>query len=378
METARVYIAYRPLRIAWAIHSSDRPSFRRAVRTSYALWGGRFNPIVLVDWPEARAQIQLFQPDFILPIGDHEQVSAFAGEFPYLINPLHSKDLFLDSGKPDARAEVLDIQNMLYPYRDDAEWKATVDYGFRVPKWQDDDALADALLVQFGGYPDPKFIGIDYSDYLSKATMAVEIRIDPQLPIPFEIMDRPGLSQVSGYGLRPHFSSRSKESYAGHFAGDANNIEDLVTFWNLRAAGTSRMFFDLNRRERFSFITPEYERRLRANLVGRDEIHRTPALWFRDENSKSAAESFEGSNLLVCHVGEVSWNGLNVSPPTMQFGEESSLGVLGGTSHTPRISFALASKPFSDDHWFYTQHLVASVSLTGGTSESDNYLFTPP
>ena len=49
METIRVNIAYRPLRICWAIKASDKEAFRKAVRQSNALWGGRFNPIVVVD-----------------------------------------------------------------------------------------------------------------------------------------------------------------------------------------------------------------------------------------------------------------------------------------------------------------------------------------
>src|SRR5437762_2309109 len=49
MDTIRVDIAYRPLRIGWAIQTGDMEAFRSAVRLSYALWGGRFNPILIAD-----------------------------------------------------------------------------------------------------------------------------------------------------------------------------------------------------------------------------------------------------------------------------------------------------------------------------------------
>jgi hypothetical protein len=63
METARVDICYRPLRIAWAIQSGDHESFRRAVRLTHCVWGGRFNPIVMVDRAEEAKQIvELFGP----------------------------------------------------------------------------------------------------------------------------------------------------------------------------------------------------------------------------------------------------------------------------------------------------------------------------
>ena len=41
MDTVRVKIAYRPLRICWAIKQGDFAAFREVVRTNHALWGGR-------------------------------------------------------------------------------------------------------------------------------------------------------------------------------------------------------------------------------------------------------------------------------------------------------------------------------------------------
>jgi hypothetical protein len=70
METARVDICYRPLRVAWAIHSTDNDGFRQAVCLSHTLWGGRFNPIVMADRPEeARQLIELYRADVVVAIG---------------------------------------------------------------------------------------------------------------------------------------------------------------------------------------------------------------------------------------------------------------------------------------------------------------------
>jgi hypothetical protein len=70
MDTARVDICYRPLRVAWAIHSGDREGFRRAVRLTHTLWGGRFNPIVMADRvDEARRLMDLFRVDLIVAVG---------------------------------------------------------------------------------------------------------------------------------------------------------------------------------------------------------------------------------------------------------------------------------------------------------------------
>jgi hypothetical protein len=92
MDTTRVDICYRPLRIAWAIRSDDWAAFREAVRLTHSLWGGRFNPIVMVDRAdEAHQTIELFRADFVVPVGAADEVQNFPGQFPYLINPLFPK-----------------------------------------------------------------------------------------------------------------------------------------------------------------------------------------------------------------------------------------------------------------------------------------------
>jgi hypothetical protein len=47
------------------------------MRLSFALWGGRFNPIITVDQEEqARELVDLFRVDIILPVGDSDVVKV--------------------------------------------------------------------------------------------------------------------------------------------------------------------------------------------------------------------------------------------------------------------------------------------------------------
>ena len=88
MDTVRVNIAYRPLRICWAIQDGDFDAFREAVRINHALWGGRFNPIVVVDRErEARAIVEAFRADVVLPLGASAQIKKFTATFKHLISP---------------------------------------------------------------------------------------------------------------------------------------------------------------------------------------------------------------------------------------------------------------------------------------------------
>ncbi|WP_179040426.1 hypothetical protein [Rhizobium leguminosarum] len=92
---------------------------------------------------------------------------------------------------------------------------------------------------------------------------------------------------------------------------------------------------------------------------------------------KNAEEAAEGG-CNFAGLSEHSWNGRNVRPRQMCFGEETSLGIVGGTPTAPRVRFALKEKPFSGDIWFHQQHLVASISTKGLWGEEANHTFNPP
>ena len=47
-------------------------------------------------------------------------------------------------------------------------------------------------------------------------------------------------------------------------------------------------------------------------------------------------------------------------------------------SGKPKVSFSLDNKPFSDDAWFHTQTLVASLSFIGGLYRDKQHTLVPP
>ena len=379
METARVDVVYRPLRIGFALISSDRASFRKIVRMCSAFWGGRYNPILAVDRPEAARLVEVFRPDFLVPIGDDPAIATFVANFPYLQNPLFPQKLFSPTSHGrEGQAQLLDIQNLIVHWRETADWKRFLDDGLRLPCWAPDDPLADAFLAQFGGFPDPAEVGVDYSHIISQVTPAIEISIAADGSVPLAILDHPGISHLGRFGLKPHYTSDANWIFPGLYAGDASNGADLVNFWNLRACGIGLLFLDLAHRVRTAKLQSVYIERLHAQLSARDEFHRQPAVWARDEVSEQAREAAGEGDIFLCRLGEGSWNGLNIRPQRMHFGEELSLGVRGGSLARPRIWFALKDKPFSGDVWFHRQHLVASISLIGGRSDGADYTFLPP
>ncbi|NKM36339.1 hypothetical protein [Rhizobium laguerreae] len=148
METARVDIVYRPLRIAFAVHSSDLDGVRAAVRYCHCLWGGRFNPIILIDRPEAYRLMELFRPDIVTSVGNHDGLSEFKNRYAFLRNSGVPETLLYSShGGREGTATVLDVRNLMVHRRDAPDWKAMVEHAIRVATWDSVDPLATLKLI---------------------------------------------------------------------------------------------------------------------------------------------------------------------------------------------------------------------------------------
>lgn len=379
MDTLRVDICYRPLRIGWAIRGGDVEAFRTAVRLSYVLWGGRFNPILIADREEeTKRLVDLFRVDVIVPIDCTDEVATFPKKFPHLINPWSQATLFAGGSKERKRAQVLDIYNALVHFADELEWRATKERGVRLYTWQADDPLADQFLIQFGGYPTAEETGIDYRTMLEREAEVAVHTLTLGTAIPSDVPDYPSIPHVSRLGLRRHYSFRAGLELPGFFVGDVTNVDDLVCYWNLRAADISVWFVDPSYMARYTEIIPAWEKAMRASVAHRREWARRIAVWSRCPDSGTVRTPFGEMELTFCEVSEELWNGHNVRVPMMSLGEASVLGVVGREADRVKVSFALSDKPFSGDTWFYQQHLIASISFPGGLYGDEQHTLAPP
>jgi hypothetical protein len=286
LETVRVDICYRPLRIGWAIKAGDLDAFRTAARISFSLWGGRFNPIIVID-QEDRAQnlIDNFRVDVILPIGNSDDVKSFPKKFPHIIKPFHHEHVFVGDGEGGARCEVLDIYNGLVYLQERPEWRAAKEGELRIYKWAADDPLADFFLMQFGQYPSTDEVPIDYRRYLQNASGAKEVAIESGSKFPSDFFDHPSISYVSRINVDRHHDIRGGWETPGFFYGDVSNFEDLICFWNLRAADISLLFLDVRHLERYGETVGAWANFMQE-LVSRrrHEFDRLVAVWVREES----------------------------------------------------------------------------------------------
>lgn len=385
MDTVRVNIAYRPIRICWAIKAGDHAAFREAVKINHALWGGRFNPIVIVDnESEACALIESFRADIVQPVGDSDDVKSFAAKFKHLISPFRYNEIFMKQGQ-EARVQLLDVHNAMVCASGTPEWKHIQEKKPRIYKWSSDDPLADVLLIQLGAYPDKADINVDYELMHKEALGSTEVVLEPNAPLPADLFEHTSIAYVSRHGLRRHHSIHSNWDYHGFYLGDAANLDDLVTFWNLRAADLTLMFVDKAHVARYGQQIPvwkTYVAEMNANRPHRED--QKYAIWWRREQMNDAGDletlraPFGNDPCIVCGVDENIWNGMNLKPPMMHLGEVASLGVLVTDNDKPKISFGLSDRPYASDFWFHTQHLMASVSFMGGLYGRDDFTLDPP
>jgi hypothetical protein len=383
MDTIRINISYRPLRIGWAISKDDIASFRQAVKYSYAFWGGRFNPILIIDnEEEVERLVDLFRIDFIVPLGTSDEVKKFPEKFPHLINLFsHDPLFFTDTNEPIC--QVLDIYNALIYFRNRPEWKHLKEKGVRLYNWSTDDPLSDVFLMQFGMYPSIDDTGLDYRDMVMQTAEAEEIFLVKDDPISANVLDYPSIPYLSRQALNRHYSIPEGSGSPGFFVGDTTNLDDLVCHWNLRAADIPLWFVDINHLQRYVHLIPAWDSQMREMVSHWHKFQQHVAVWSRQDDfeQKSLEEMrspFGDLQLMFSSVSIYSWNGLNIRPPMMYFNEVSTLGVIGSTNGKPKVSFSLNEKPFCNDIWFHRQHLVASISLVGGLYDNDLHTFRPP
>jgi len=352
------------------------------------MWGGRFNPIVIVDRSEEADRIvEVFRADIIVPVGVNDPLDAFKARFSHLISPFFPDGLFLGSKEHGFNAHLLDVQNALVALDNSPALESIKKSGLRLYAWDDNDPLADMFLMQFGRYPDIAETGIDYQSMVKEATEATVHQLARDMPVPEDIFEHPSVAYLSRHGLRRHYGIQSNWDYEGFYLGDVTNLDDLVSFWNLRAADTSLFFIDRNHLERFEKLIPVWTKLTKQRLsTRRFEQHQQVAVWARPEampadhttHAADLKQLLGEDRLTICGIDVPSWNGLNVQAPMMILGETAQLGVLMTDSDKPKLSFALGEKPFSGHTFFHTQHLIASLSFIGGLYGDDLHTLTPP
>src|SRR4030095_8674453 len=102
--------------------------------------------------------------------------------------------------------------------------------------WDADDPLSTVLLAVIGAYPAPSETCPDYAAMAREFLRPENVQVGREDSIPV-IRGRitPSLLTTAELELD------GRDPDHGFYVGDCGSFEDIVTFWNLRAAGAGRV-----------------------------------------------------------------------------------------------------------------------------------------
>src|SRR3984885_6927530 len=207
-----------------------------------------------------------------------------------------------------------------------------------------------------------------YRALVQTSLLGVRNVIQDGAEVPVPDAERDTIAGLNRAYIKRHHAVRNDWDMPGFYIGEAGNFDDLVNFWNLRAADIRLRFFD-----------PRYANRLRGQAPPQPHGPQGLALWHRMESSIDDAQHHVGEGRLVlCKIDGQIWNGRSVRAPMMCFGEGTALASIDHSGQTATMSFALAETPFAVDADAHRQHYVLSVDPGIGLFRNEQATFHTP
>lgn len=373
LHTLSLNLRYRPLRIGWCVEAGDWEAVRLAMRMSFVLWGGRFNPIIPIDDRDhAEALIKLFRVDALHAVSQTEATKRFAESFKHLPWPTLNDGPFGKNYGP-TKASVVDIHHPISKiYEDEFRHKFEGQPPLLLHEWDESDPLADILLATFGGQPSVELTGTDYVGKASQALLGQRcvLQADAPLPPPAQMMSFGFLSRAY---LKQHYSVQNHWPGSGFYVGSADIFEDLIAFWNLRACDVHVVFEDVRYPARNSLVRGPWAEHC---LTEYGPSEHTVTLWSRNEIAPEHADQF-GDHQLRYTLSSHAWNGHNLRAPIMMFGDGSALAAVGEQYGKTTASFAVNDLPFVKHPDIDQQLYVLSVDPGIGLSDDRTTLHLP-
>jgi hypothetical protein len=232
--------------------------------------------------------------------------------------------------------------------------------------WSRDDPEHAVFSLMFGAFPREESV---FERQFKEALHASTIILSPQEVLPDTVIEKRPLVSFTSYLLRCDVhESRSPSLYLGR----GGNFGDLVTFWNLRAAGMPVFFCNVDNMDRWANVTQAYLRRFdRAHI--KTDWQQTGVIAYCNGLSGSEMDVLHRS--LNCgveaHIHDLSKHktacpDFCVEPIIPFLQKETVLAVVENRENHCRMSCPLPAPNFLDanDLGASTQHFVAILSPT--------------
>ncbi len=371
MGSLSLRVRYRPIRIGWCLESQVLDQLEAAIRLSTAFAGGRFNPLIPVDSSElAESLVERFRVDLLFPVADTPRINAFVDAHSYLLWPEFERKLFYEEWRHiPPRATLVDVYHGARRLRA----RGVPRRRMCLLSCEAGDPLGRVVLAMAGAYPTPSksvpnyeemvefFLGID----------RIVLRRDEEIP--------PGLRKRVTPSLLTTVGLEAEEPGPDHgfYVGDCGNVEDLLNYWNLRAAGSSVVFYDPHESKRLTKLLESHKRWLGAIPARPWQEGGAITVYGRDGGLDPDLSAI-GERLLRRRIDVVSWNGLSIKPALRHWKERAVLGTLDESEQTPSVTFSLPGAPFYDVPELSHQYVGVSVRGFDPWSLAHDATFFPP
>jgi hypothetical protein len=235
----------------------------------------------------------------------------------------------------------------------------------------------------FGRYPSPAAIRIDYAAGIRSELEMSDLAIDASAPLASELNAHQSLTPLS-FTQFDLAIGRGASNWLtpGIVLGDVTSFDDLLLFWNLRAAGALVLFYDPKLANRLGSFVNAFLAAVRRH---RAEASNSVDLWSRTLNygPEGWVTDLDFSDLQPAERrATVSlWNGGGLRPAEPKFSawHRDVVSSFQEAEDRATASFTLPDRPFSDDDpKVFDQHFVVSVNARQYGAGLDDRTFSTP
>ena len=393
-STMNLGIGFRPLRVGMLVRAGKIDDLVAAAGLNTLLAGGISNPLIPISEENAFAKelLERFNVDVVIAVVKDKELQAFADQFRYLAVPFRSgSDLFMEDWRTRKNVPIcLDSLTVV-----DHFWQTEFKHkpeAFHskcaVVRWQDNDELKGLFAISFGFFPSSYNLRDDFEEAFLKGLRAAEVELNAKEVIEPQISDLIYPVEATKLGLTGYGGSYLMGDLAngnGIFVGESSNFDDLVAFWNLRAAGLYVEFLPYDKLERFEHFISAHLYRIDKYESRTPHVEPWITVHYRPEVSNDIEEKFRfihekhervtetikdfttTKRLLLYHYDDWTWHERNLRPTVFYLNKTQALANVEERYKKIQVTIALQEKPFGigRNGRMEKQHLALSVQTFG-------------
>ena len=222
------------------------------------------------------------------------------------------------------------------------------DSSCRLVTWDQADPLGAMFRLSFGVYDPGLNLFHNFEEAFVNGLRATKVAIAPDAAVPADLARKTTPMQLTGTDLRG--SGGSFRTWAGGlYFGDAGDLDDLTTFWNIRAAGAAIEFVCLKALERLKPLARAHLDALDAFPQRHPNIEDHVAVFFRKDQEAVLAAMKElpiKKRLLLCQARGDAGDVSIATPATVHFDWGLAPAVIDRDDGSYAVTLSLPEKRF--------------------------------